>query len=65
MMKSSQPKHTAFYNKLGLHCTNGPAIIWDDSDWYWYLNGEDHRYYGPYNSKGDWRIHNRLEKMGG
>lgn len=29
------------------HRTNGPAIIYNEGDWRWYLHGNAHRYYGP------------------
>ena len=49
-----------FTNAQGLdHKVNGPASIWDDNDWFWYLNGKAHRYYGPSNVMGDWNLHGR------
>lgn len=29
------------------HKPNGPAIMWDNGDWDWYLYNQWHRYYGP------------------
>lgn len=48
----------AEYTYTDLHKSNGPARIWHDGDWAWYLNGKDHRYYGPTCSfLTDWEIH--------
>ena len=30
-----------------LHRANGPARIWNEGDFEWYLFGNIHRYYGP------------------
>lgn len=46
-----------------LHKTNGPAIQWKETNWYtWWLNGIWHRYYGPQDQNGFWRIHGRTIK---
>jgi hypothetical protein len=44
------------------HCPNGPAIDTNDGKWYWYLNGEYHRYYGCVTSYGNWCIHGKWIK---
>ena len=28
------------------HRPNGPALIWNDGDWSWWMHGNRHRYYG-------------------
>jgi hypothetical protein len=49
-------RHTCINGNL--HKSNGPARIWLDGDWAWYLDGKDHRYYGPSCSfLDDWEIH--------
>ena len=48
-----------------LHRPNGPAIVHGIAEhWGWYLEGYAHRYYGPCNNEGDWRIHDYLEIAG-
>lgn len=54
--------HEKFNDNWDLHAVNEPAILWDDGDYIWLLNGKRHRYYGPALSwagknwyiKGDW-----------
>ena len=29
------------------HRVDGPAVMWHNGTWAWWLNGEWHRYYGP------------------
>jgi hypothetical protein len=43
--------------------TNGPSIRTATGSWWW-INEDvyGHRYYGPYNHRGEWRIHGRLIK---
>ena len=39
------------------HRPNGPARIYTDDDWEWYLFGNLHRYYGPptcFGGSNDW-----------
>jgi hypothetical protein len=50
---------TKYTNDEGdrFHRANGPAITWQYGDWAWYLNGKDHRYYGPANTYQEWWIH--------
>lgn len=45
-----------------VHCANGPAKVWDEGDWHWYLYGKWHRYYGPIDNDGDWWIDNEFIK---
>lgn len=40
------------------HRVNGPAVLFNNSEWDWYLFGKWHRYYGPSDSSGNWFIHN-------
>lgn len=44
------------------HRTNGPAFLWYDGDFDWYLFGEQHRYYGPVNLGENWWIHGEYVK---
>lgn len=44
------------------HRVNGPAKIWDDGDFDWYINGQRHRYYGPQNPRSFWWIHGKVVK---
>ena len=47
-MKTHENGRIEFKNKDGrLHRKNGPAVIWDDGDKEWFLNGEHHRADGP------------------
>ncbi len=40
------------------HRPNGPAWYNHNANiWTWWLHGERHRYYGPRDWSGDWRIH--------
>ena len=50
--------------KLGedTHRANGPAILWNDGQWDWYLYDAWHRYYGPQSSDGNWYIHDDIIK---
>jgi len=45
-----------------LHRAVGPAIRYKEGDWYWYLYGYFHRYYGPCSGYGCWCIHGRTIK---
>lgn len=45
-----------------LHRPNGPYFIHANSDWDWMLFGRCHRYYGPQDNEGGWRIHGKLVK---
>ena len=47
-----------------LHKPNGPARIYkyDQTDSVWFLNGQRHRYYGPYIPEGYWFIHDIFVK---
>ena len=36
-----------YYNKVGLHRDNGPAVIYTDGSRMWYSNGKCHRTDGP------------------
>ena len=40
-----------------LYRPNGPAIIWRNGEWGWFLFDNWHRYYGPARRYGDWWIH--------
>jgi len=41
-----------------LHKPNGPAVIWANGDWDWWLFGMFHRYYGPVDADNEeWWIH--------
>lgn len=46
------------------HRANGPASIWQDGVYGWYLFGEYHRYYGQQDVDGSWWIHGDLVKVG-
>lgn len=46
------------------HRANGPASMWDDGVYGWYLFNEYHRYYGPQDIDGSWWIHGVLVKFG-
>ena len=39
-----------------LHRANGPARVWSDGDFSWWLRGCRHRYYGPAASWSGWVI---------
>ena len=48
-----------------LHRPNGPAwYTWynDYGDWYWFMNGVEHRCYGPQDQNGYWCIHGKWIK---
>ena len=45
-----------------VHRADGPALIFDDGDWSWWLHNHLHRYYGIAISKKkqkEWFIHGR------
>lgn len=45
-------------SEIGYHRTNGPAYINKmNMATYWWLYNLLHRYYGPFNRKGNWCIH--------
>ena len=46
-----------------LHGANSPAVIHNNGDWFWYLNGVWHRYYGPQNFTNAWWIHHTRIKL--
>ena len=45
------------------HRPNGPAMEWDNGNYYWWLYGDRHRYYGPANNASHWYIHDKLIKV--
>jgi hypothetical protein len=45
-----------------LHRADGPAKMWADGDYVWYINGQRHRYYGPQNQYQSWWIHDERIK---
>jgi hypothetical protein len=45
------------------HRSNGPARVWANGDWGWYLNDRQHRYYGP-QANNEWWIHGECIKYG-
>ena len=42
------------------HNPIGPAMIWRNGEWGWWLNGLPHRYYGTQTSVGTWCVHGIL-----
>ncbi|MYM40148.1 hypothetical protein [Duganella qianjiadongensis] len=52
-----------------LHCEDGPAIIWSDGSYEWYLNGLKHRTDGPAVERSDgtkfWYLNNKLHREDG
>ena len=40
-----------------LHREDGPAIIWANGEWAWWLHGKVHRYYGAADKVNGWFIH--------
>lgn len=55
------------YMKDGrFHRADGPARVWKDGEWSWWLDGDWHRYYGPTRSNmtklGSWFIHDEKIK---
>ena len=52
-------------NDAQVHRGNGPALMFDDGDWSWWLYNHLHRYYGVALSKtshSQWFIHGRPVK---
>lgn len=45
-----------------LHKPNGPAAVFLNGDWEWWLYGKRHRYYGPYASWSSWYRHGKYIK---
>ena len=62
MREVSNYGESHYTNDGRFHRPNGPASIWYDGDWVWYLNGKNHRYYGPRSNSGAWWIHDRRIK---
>jgi hypothetical protein len=56
---------TEYFVDRNLHRPNGPAIIWNESKWAWWLNDTPHRYYGACSDTGKWWIHGLCVKMYG
>ena len=45
------------------HRPNGPAVLSNNGNWYWYMYNEDHRYYGSCSSwRESWCIHGKCVK---
>lgn len=44
------------------HRTNGPGIRLWKGEWYWFLFGKWHRYYGPVSHGNNWFIHGKKIK---
>jgi hypothetical protein len=60
MIEKIELPDQVLYLKDGLnHRPNGPASYYDEMNWFWYLYGKPHRYYGPAwrAFKQEWRIH--------
>ena len=53
---------TVYYNLSGLHRPNGPALVREGNRWNWAVNGTPHRYYGPADHLGSWKIHGEFIK---
>ena len=45
------------------HRANGPAVIYYDGQFLWYLNDQCHRYYGPATSTNEWWLNNDYIKV--
>ena len=60
MIEKVRRQNSTVYELDGkYHRTNGPAMIWDNGYWCWWLHGARHRYYGHYSSTVAyrWSIH--------
>jgi hypothetical protein len=39
------------------HRADGPALIFENGNTFWFHHGTKHRYYGPFNKFEGWYIH--------